>query len=147
MAAKMWIVVFYPEYEGDRFLRNGDFLHNSDGYNPLHAVAIFSLEDGDSMFLRDIRIHLQAHSVLLPRRPISTSSPPWEPQVAGIITCFRLFLEQIEQKQNIFANRVYASEPETVDRCDPENPPPHSLQSPEVLLMTAQLQIRQSSYR
>jgi hypothetical protein len=72
MAAKIWIVVFYPEYEGDRFLRNGDFLHSSEDYNPLHTVSIFSPEDGDSIFLRNIPIHLQAHTALLPRRPIST---------------------------------------------------------------------------
>jgi hypothetical protein len=35
------------------------------------------LEDGDSMFLRSVGLYLQVHTALRPRRPTSTSSPPW----------------------------------------------------------------------
>jgi hypothetical protein len=37
---------------------------------------IFRAEDGGSIFLRNVGIYLQVHTVLQPRRPTSTSLPP-----------------------------------------------------------------------
>jgi hypothetical protein len=36
---------------------------------------------GDSMSLRNVGIYPQVHTALRHRRPTSTSSPPWEPQI------------------------------------------------------------------
>jgi hypothetical protein len=48
-----------------------------------HAASIFRVEDGGSMFL--------------PRRPTSTSSPPWQPQISNS----PLFLRPLSIKLNI----------------------------------------------
>jgi hypothetical protein len=45
-----------------------------------HTVSIFRTEDGDSMFLQNVGICLQIHTVLQPRRPAPMSSLPWELQ-------------------------------------------------------------------
>jgi hypothetical protein len=37
---------------------------------------------GGSIFLRNVGIYLLHHTALQPRRPTSTSSPPWEPQIS-----------------------------------------------------------------
>jgi hypothetical protein len=36
------------------------------------------------MFLRNIGIYLQVHAALLLRKPASTSSPSWEPQLSCV---------------------------------------------------------------
>jgi hypothetical protein len=41
-----------------------------------NSVSIFSPEDGDGMFLRNVCIYLQVHTALLPSRLSSTSSLP-----------------------------------------------------------------------
>jgi hypothetical protein len=42
------------------------------------AVSVFSPEDGDSIFLRNVGTYLQVHTALQPTRPTSTSLLPWE---------------------------------------------------------------------
>jgi hypothetical protein len=42
----------------------------------------FTLEDGDSKFLRNAGIYLQVQMVLLPRRTTPTYSSPWEPDIS-----------------------------------------------------------------
>jgi hypothetical protein len=42
-----------------------------------HTAAIFSPEDGGNIFLRNVRIYLQVHTVVVQaRRPTSPSKPP-----------------------------------------------------------------------
>jgi hypothetical protein len=47
-----------------------------------HTASIFSTEDGGSKFLQNTGIYLQAHMLLLSRRPTSTSTLLWEPQIS-----------------------------------------------------------------
>lgn len=65
IAAKMWIVVFYPGNKGDKFLRKGDYLHSSEDYDLLF-VSVGHL-DSDAVwgckwkrkFRRNILFRLQ----------------------------------------------------------------------------------------
>jgi hypothetical protein len=42
-----------------------------------HTASIFRVEDGGSIFLRNVGIYLQVHTAFQPRRPISTCKRFW----------------------------------------------------------------------
>jgi hypothetical protein len=44
-------------------------------------TCIFRAEDGGNMFLWDVGTSLQIQTASQPRRPPSTSSPPWEHKI------------------------------------------------------------------
>lgn len=44
---------------------------------------VFDLEDGGGTYLQNIGSQLQVHAVLLRRRPQSTISRPWEPEISA----------------------------------------------------------------
>jgi hypothetical protein len=49
-----------------------------------HTVSMFRAEDGDSMFLRNVGFYRQVYTAPKPR--ITSSSPPWKPQISQIKT-------------------------------------------------------------
>jgi hypothetical protein len=53
----------------------------SHNFSFIGNAAIFSPEDGDSMFLRNGGIYLTVYTAPQPRI-ITSSSPPWEPQIS-----------------------------------------------------------------
>jgi hypothetical protein len=66
-------------------IRSGRLKNIDVGRNKLSAV------DVGSVLLRRFDIYLQVHLASQSRRPISTSSPPWEPQISynfKILFCF-----------------------------------------------------------
>jgi hypothetical protein len=71
----------------ERLLRN---CHNvkmgrtvSHNFSFVHDAAIFSLEDGESMFLRNVSVYLWVYMASQPRR--TSSSHPWVPQILSCV--------------------------------------------------------------
>jgi hypothetical protein len=48
--------------------------------------AIFSPEDGDGIFIRNVEIYRRVYTAPKTRTSSSSSSPPWTPQIPRLLT-------------------------------------------------------------
>jgi hypothetical protein len=101
-----------------------------------HTVSIFSPEDGNSMFLRNVGIYRRVHTSSKPRTSSSSSSsssfsPPWNPQFSCI------YLAQYRAATRSYPEPAESSPHHTLLFTDPFwfNPPclgfPSGLVSPD----------------
>jgi hypothetical protein len=55
--------------------------------NQSFVLMLYSVLKMETMFLRNVSIHLQIHTEPQPRRRISTVSPSWELQISQFFSC------------------------------------------------------------
>jgi hypothetical protein len=84
--ARKWRDLYTVIGREDR--RSGPIRFEEWGVKKVPSTSQHCPEDGDSMFFRNVGIYRRVYKALKPRRIISSSKPPWKPEISRDLTEF-----------------------------------------------------------